>query len=156
MDSGRVESILKRYDYRDSSLVAMLQDIQAEMNYLPEEALQYTAEKLKIPLTRVFRVATFYSAFSLTPKGKHQIQVCLGTACHVRGAARIVDAVERKLKIRPGDTTKDLQFSLDTVNCLGACASGPIVVVNGEYSGEMSPLKMETLLKKYQKTGKES
>jgi len=156
MDVGRVESILKRYDYQDSSLLAMLQDVQAEMTYLPKEVLEYMAEKLKIPLTRIFRVATFYGAFSLTPRGKHQIQVCLGTACHVRGAGRIVDILERQLKIKPGGTTPDLAFSLDTVNCLGACAAGPIVVVNGEYSGDMSPLKMERLLKRYQRTEKES
>ncbi len=154
MDVGAVEVILKRYDYQDSSLIAMLQDVQTEMNYLPKEVLEYMAEKLGIPLTRIFRVATFYGAFSLTPKGKHQIQVCLGTACHVRGAGRIVDTLERQLKIRPGGTTPDLQFSLDTVNCLGACASGPIVVTDGRYFGEMSPLKTEKLLKDYQKTGK--
>lgn len=156
MDVGRVESIMKRYDYQDSSLVAILQDMQAEMNYLPEEALAYLAEKLRIPLTRVFRVATFYGAFSLTPKGRRQIQVCLGTACHVRGAARIVDTLERKLKIKPGDTTPDLEFSLDTVNCLGACAAGPILVLNGEYFNGMSSLKVEKLLKRYKKTGKDS
>jgi NADH-quinone oxidoreductase subunit E len=156
MDVGRVESILKRYDYQDSSLVAMLQDIQAEMSYLPKEVLEYMAEKLGISLTRVFRVATFYGAFSLTPKGRYQIQICLGTACHVRGAGRIVDTLERQLKIKPGGTTPDLAFSLDTVNCLGACASGPIVVVNGAYSSEMTPLKMERLLKRYQKKEKES
>lgn len=156
MDAGRVKAILKRYDYQDSSLVAMLQDLQAEMNYLPQEVLQYVAEKLGIPLTRIFRVATFYGAFSLTPRGRHQIQVCLGTACHVRGAGRIVDTLHRKLKIKPGETTPNLQFSLDTVNCLGACAAGPIVVVDGEYSGEMSSLKMEKLLKPYQKAKKES
>ena len=156
MDVGRVESIMKRYDYQDSSLVAILQDMQAEMNYLPEEALAYLAEKLRIPLTRVFRVATFYGAFSLTPKGRRQIQVCLGTACHVRGAARIVDTFERKLKIKPGDTTPDLEFSLDTVNCLGACAAGPILVLNGEYFNGMSSLKVEKLLKRYKKTGKDS
>ena len=156
MDVGRVESILKRYDYQDSSLVAVLQDLQTEMNYLPEDALKYIAEKLGIPLTRVFRVATFYTAFSLTPKGKYQIQVCLGTACHVRGAARIVDTLERRLGIKPRGTTPDLLFSLDTVNCLGACAAGPIVVVNGEYHNEMSSLKSEKLLKQYQKTEKDN
>jgi NADH-quinone oxidoreductase subunit E len=156
MDVGRVEAILKRYDYRDSALVAIFQDLQAEMNYLSKEALEYVATKLAIPLTRIYRVATFYSAFSLTPKGRHQIYVCLGTACHVRGAGRIVDTLERQLKIKPGETTSNLQFSLDTVNCLGACASGPIVVIDGEYSGEMSSFKMEKLLKKHQKAEKES
>ncbi len=156
MDVGRVEAILRRYDYQDASLVAMLQDMQAEMNYLPKEALEYTAEKLDIPVTRVFRVATFYGAFSLTPRGRHQIHVCLGTACHVRGAGRIVDTLERQLKIKPGETTPDLEFSLDTVMCLGACAAGPIVVVDGGYHGEMSSLKMEKLLKEYQKAHKES
>ncbi len=156
MDVSPVETILKRYDYQDSWLVAMLQDLQAEMHYLPKEALEYMAEKLGISLTRIFRVATFYSAFSLTPKGKHRIHVCLGTACHVRRAGLIVNTLERQLKIKPGGTTPDLQFSLDTVNCLGACASGPIVVVDGEYSGEMSSLKMEKLLKQYRKGKKES
>lgn len=156
MNIGRVEWILKRYEYQDSSLVAMLQDIQVEMNYLPKEVLEYMAEKLGISLTRIFRVATFYGAFSLTPRGRHQIQVCLGTACHVRGARRIVDTLERQLKIKPGDTTPDLEFSLDTVNCLGVCAAGPIVVVDGDYFNEMSSLKTEKLLKQYQKTEKES
>ncbi|NIO05201.1 MAG: NAD(P)H-dependent oxidoreductase subunit E [Proteobacteria bacterium] len=156
MDVNPVETILKRYDYQDSWLVAMLQDLQTEMHYLPKEALEYMAEKLGISRTRIFRVATFYAAFSLTPKGKHRIHVCLGTACHVRGAGLIVNTLERQLKIKPGGTTSDLQFSLDTVNCLGACASGPIVVVDGEYSGEMSSLKMEKLLKPYRKGKKES
>ena len=153
MDVAQIEAILKRYDYQEASLIGMLQDVQAEMKYLPKEALEYIAGKLGIPLTRIYRVATFYGAFSLTPKGKHQVHVCLGTACHVRGAKRIVDNLERELKIESGGTTPDLRFSLDTVMCLGACASGPIVVVDGEYFGEMSPLKAEKLLKKYQKNG---
>jgi len=154
MNLARIDPILKRYDYKDSSLIAMLQDVQEEVNYLPKEVLEYVAKELDIPLTRVYRVATFYRAFSLTPKGKYQIQVCLGTACHVRGARRIVDTLSRDLKIEPGGTTPDLSFSLDTVNCLGACASGPIVVINGEYFGDMSSLKAEQVLKRYQKQEK--
>lgn len=135
-------------------LVPILQDIQEKHNYLPEELLRIVAEKLEIPLRDVYGVTTFYRSFSLTPKGKHIITVCLGTACHVRGGARIVDTLSNKLGIKPGETTENLQFTLETVNCLGCCAIGPIIVVDGEYYGEMVSSRALKLIKSIEKGGK--
>lgn len=147
----KVSFILERYSRDASQLVAILQDIQAEYNWLPKEALEEVSQGLGIPLSRVFSVATFFRAFSLRPRGRHLIQVCLGTACHVRGAPRILEQMERELGIRPGEVTEDLQFSLETVNCVGACALGPVVIVDGDYHGQMSPDRVKEILKKYSK-----
>lgn len=146
-----VEECIKRHG---RFLVPILQDIQEEYNYLPEDAMRMAAGRLNIPLRDMYGVASFYRAFSFTPKGKHIITVCLGTACHVRGGARIVEALSRELGIKPGDTTEDLKFTLETVNCLGCCAIGPIVVVNGEYYGEMSANKALQLIKSIEKEAK--
>ncbi|KPJ53325.1 hypothetical protein AMJ39_05075 [candidate division TA06 bacterium DG_24] len=132
-------------------LIAVLQDIQEHYNYLPEAALQEVAARLDIPLRDVYGVATFYRSFSLAPKGEHIVTVCLGTACHVRGGARIVEALARELEIEAGETTPDLEFTLETVNCLGCCAIGPIVVVDGEYHGEMTAQGAVNLVRKIQK-----
>ncbi len=149
--SRKVGSVLERYSRDASQLVAILQDIQAEYNWLPKEALEEVSQELGIPLSRVFSVATFFRAFSLRPRGRHLIHVCLGTACHVRGAPRILEQMERELGIRPGEMTEDLQFSLETVNCVGACALGPVVIVDGDYHGQMTPDKVKEILKKYSK-----
>ena len=134
-----VLTIVKKYFKKhDRFLIPILQDIQKHYNYLPEEALKEVADTLNLPLRDVYGVATFYSSFSLSPKGKHIITVCVGTACHVRGGARIVEALSRELGIQAGETTQDLEFTLEAVNCLGCCAIGPIVVFDGEYHGEMS------------------
>jgi NADH:ubiquinone oxidoreductase subunit E len=130
-------------------LIPVLQDIQERYRYLPEELLLEVAEKLGRPLRDVYGVATFYRAFSLTPKGEHIVTVCLGTACHVRGGARIADTLSRELRIEPGDTTDDMRFTLETVNCLGCCAIGPIVVVDGEYYGMVDNRKALSILRKY-------
>jgi len=143
-----IENILDRHQHDKTAIIAILQDIQDEVNYLPEEALRYVARALGIPLSKVCSLATFYKAFSLKPRGKHVIHVCLGTACHVRGAVRILEALERELGIRSGQTDENLQFTLETVNCLGACALGPVVVVDGEYHGQMNSTKATRLLKK--------
>ncbi len=135
-------------------LISTLQDIQEHYKYLPEEALREVAKASGIALRDVYGVATFYSAFSFTPKGKHIITVCLGTACHVRGGVRIVDVLSKNLGINPGETTKDLQFTLETVNCLGCCAIGPTVVLNGKYYGQMTPQKTLNQIKKLIKKGK--
>jgi len=129
----------------------LLLDIQSHLNWLPEEVLREVAQRLQVPLIDVYGVATFYKAFSLKPRGKHLITVCLGTACHVRGGQRIAEAISRELGIQPGETTKDLKFSLETVNCLGCCAIGPIVVVDGEYYGGMTPQKALSLIKRIEK-----
>jgi NADH-quinone oxidoreductase subunit E len=130
-------------------LVSILQDVQAEYNYLPEEALVEVSQTLGAPLSQVFSVATFFKAFSLEPRGRYLINVCLGTACHVRGAVKVLEAIERELDIETGGTTKDLKFTLERVNCVGCCALGPVVVINGEYHGQMKTDKVKALLKNY-------
>lgn len=149
MDITKVEPIIEGYNCDQGMLISILQDIQAEYNYLPKETLIHVAEKLDIPLIQVYRVATFFKAFSLKPRGKHLINVCLGTACHVRNAVRVKEKIERELGIKAGDTTDDLNFTLETVNCLGACALGPIVVVDEEYHGQMNTVKVDKVLAKY-------
>ena len=141
-----IERIINKNNAEKSALIAILFDIQAEYNYLPREALVYVARRLDIPLIQIYSIATFYKAFSLTPRGKHLLTVCLGTACHVRGAISVKEEIERKLGIIPGGTTENGEFSLETVNCLGSCALGPIVVVDGDYNGRMIAAKVKTLL----------
>jgi NADH-quinone oxidoreductase subunit E len=145
----KVTSILDRYRRDPGMLVSVLQDVQAEYNYLPKKALVQVSQGLAIPLTQVYSVATFFKAFSLKPRGRHLINVCLGTACHVRGAVRILEEIERELGIKSRGTTKDLKYTLETVNCVGACALGPIVIVDGEYSGQMNSSKVRPLLESY-------
>lgn len=145
----KVKSILDSYQRDKGLLISILQDTQAEYNYLPKETLIQISQGLDIPLSQVYSVATFFKAFSLKPRGRHIINVCLGTACHVRGATRILETIERELSIKPGDTTKDLKYTLETVNCVGACALGPIVIVDGKYSGQMKADKVKPLLENY-------
>ena len=146
-----LDSILDRYGRDPANVISILQDIQAEANWLPEEDLRYVCTELEIPLSKMMALATFYKAFSLKPRGKHIVSVCLGTACHVRGAERIVGAVERELGIKGGETDGDLQWTLETVGCLGACALGPIVVIDDEYHGQMTSVKATRLLEKIKK-----
>lgn len=131
----------------NETLLSVLQDIQAKYGYLPEEKLIETAETLDMPLIDVYGVATFYKSFSLKPRGRHLVKVCLGTACHVRGANRIVEEIERKLAVRPGETSENGEFSLETVMCLGCCAIGPVVVIDGKYYGQVTPTKVESILR---------
>ncbi len=145
-NESKVDSIIDEYNAEPGSLISILQDIQLEYNYLPEESLEYVAKRLDIPRVQVFGVATFFKAFSLKPKGKQQIHVCMGTACHVRGSKKVLEELERKLEIKAGDTTDDGEYTLETVNCVGACALGPVVVENEKYHGEMTPIKVESLL----------
>jgi NADH:ubiquinone oxidoreductase subunit E len=149
-DMARIDAIIAGYQGKTSGLTTILQDIQDEYNYLPPQAMERVAEKMGLPLSQVLQVATFYKAFSLEPRGKHLITVCLGTACHVRGGARLAEQVERLLKIRAGGTTPDMQFTLETVNCVGACALGPVMIVDGEYYGKMASSKVERVLRKYE------
>jgi len=146
----KLSSILDKYRRDGGMLVSILQDAQAELGYLAREALVEIATGLEVPLTQVYSVATFFRAFSLTPRGRHLIDVCMGTACHVRGAVGILEAVERETGIAAGDTSEDLRFSLDTVNCVGACALGPIVIVDGKYEGEVRIDRVKSLLARYQ------
>ncbi len=147
MATQEVNRILKRYGNDATDIIAILQDVQQTYRYLPKDVMETLATKLDIPLSRVYHLATFFRAFSLEPRGKHELHVCMGTACHVRGAPRILEALERGLKIKAGETTKDLQVTLETVNCVGACALGPVVVVDGESKGKLNPQRAERLLK---------
>ncbi len=149
VDLGVVCEIIENHGYQRSSLIGILQDIQARMNYLPRKALLQVAKSLDIPVTTIYEVATFYKAFSLEPKGRHTIQVCLGTACHVRGGARILNYLENRLAAKSGGTTGDLAFTLESVNCLGACALGPMMVIDKKYYGKINTNKIESILKKY-------
>ena len=142
----KVKSVLDRYQRDPGMLVSVLQDVQAEYNYLPKKALVQVSQGLDIPLTQVYSVASFFKAFSLKPRGRHLINVCLGTACHVRGAVRILEEIERQLGINPGETTEDFKYTLERVNCVGACALGPIVIIDDTYSGQMKTDKVKTLL----------
>jgi NADH-quinone oxidoreductase subunit E len=125
-------------------------EIQRENRWLPGEVLEKVSDKLGVPLSRIQHIVTFYKAFSLAPKGRHEIHVCTGTACHVRGAPRLLNTVQDLIGIKPGETDQDLKFSLDTVNCVGCCALGPVMVIDGEYHGNMAPAKSEDVLKKYE------
>ena len=154
MQKEALETILNRYDRDRTQVVSVLQDIQDEERYLSQEALTYVAEALDMPRSQVYGLATFYRAFSLEPRGDHTIVVCTGTACHVRGAPRLVDELSRRLVVAPGGTTADRKFTLETVNCLGACALGPLVVVDGNYHGQMSPNKVDALLAQYSGEGR--
>ena len=145
----RLSVILKKYGKDKSQLVSILQDIQAEYNYLPREALGKLSKKMDIPQSQVYSMATFFRAFSLTKRGKHIVNVCLGTACHVRGGELILESLERQLGVGRGQTTPDLNFTLESVNCMGCCATGPVVKIGEEYFGHMTNEKVEPMLRKY-------
>jgi NADH-quinone oxidoreductase subunit E len=151
-----IKSLVLKYNCQKNALIAILQDIQAEYNYLPRKALLILSQELKVPLVDIFSVATFYSAFSLEPRGEHTVTVCMGTACHVRGGPKILEEFERNLGIETGHTTKDRQFSLETVACLGCCAIGPVVVIDDDYHAQTTIRKVKTILKKYQKKEKKN
>ena len=144
-----VSVILDKYNKDRGQLVSILQDVQAEFNYLPREALQEVSTGLDVPLSQVFGVATFFRAFSLKPRGRHSVHVCLGTACHVRGAVNILEQMETEMNVCCGGTTEDKKFTLESVNCVGACALGPVVVVDGEYAGQMTVNQVKPLLESY-------
>ncbi len=146
MSEIQVSEIFDRYPADRTSSMAVLEDIQAEYKYLPREALEATAGRLRMPLSEVYQIATFFKSFSLTPKGDHIIKVCLGTSCHVGGGPRIMDAVEKKIGVKAGNTTPDNKFSLEAVRCVGACAQGPVMLVNDQVYPKMSSVKAEELI----------
>lgn len=145
----KVGQVLHKYQHDKSVLVDILHDIQTQIGYLPREVLEETGHGLDVPLSRVYSVATFFKAFSLEPRGRHLINVCMGTACHVRGAVKVMEKIEQKLGIKTGETTPDLKFTLETVRCVGACALGPIVVIGEDYHGEMTPDAVSSMLEDY-------
>ena len=150
LDIDRVDEIIDRHHGEASSLIQVLLDIQAENNWLPQDALHRISERLEVPLARIQHITTFYKAFSLLPKGCHQVHVCMGTACHVRGATRVLDTVEDLTGIKPGETDMDLKFSLETVNCLGCCALGPVIEIDGKAHGNVTTAMTEDVLKEYE------
>lgn len=152
---SKIESLIKKHSRQRKALLPILRDIQAEYNYLPQEALILVSESLNIPLIDIVGVATFYRAFSLEPRGKHTVTVCLGTACHVRGAPKVLEEFGRKLNITEGQTTEDKEFTLETVNCFGCCAIGPVVVIDGNYYAQTNIRKVDSILKKYRKEKKQ-
>lgn len=149
MDVDKIDRIIDKYRGEADSLIQVLLEVQSENHWLPREALDRVSERLRVPLNRVLHIATFYKAFSLVPKGRHEIHVCMGTACHVRGAQRILDSVQDLTGIKPGETDPDMKFSLETVNCLGCCALGPVMEVDGKHHGKMAPAGAADVLKNY-------
>lgn len=151
MEVSEIDAIIGRYDGREPAILAILQDIQSKERYLPKEILEQVSQKMHIPLTTIFRIATFYNALSIKPRGRHKVDVCLGTACHVRGGNKIMDKLERDLGISEGETTKDKQFTLESVRCVGCCSLGPVVVVDGNVFGRLTQDKVPELLKEFNK-----
>jgi NADH-quinone oxidoreductase subunit E len=149
MDMENIDRIIDRHHAEASSLIQVLLEIQRENHWLPREALERVGQRLDVPFSRIQHIATFYKAFSLVPKGRHEVHICMGTACHVRGAARVLDKVQDLTGIRPGETDLELKFSLETVNCLGCCALGPVMEIDGKTHGKISPAKTADVLKSY-------
>ncbi len=151
VDLTAVDTIVERYQGDKTAILAVLQDIQAVYNYLPREAMVRVAEKLGVSMTQVSSLATFFHAFSLKPRGKNIVTVCMGTACHVRGAPRVLEEIERQLGVKNQETTVDGMFTVETVNCVGACALGPLVMVNGNYHGNIATSEVTEVLDQYRK-----
>jgi NADH-quinone oxidoreductase subunit E len=145
-----IDDIIERYPGKPDSLIFLLQDIQSAYNYISPEAMTLVCDHTGVPLTQAYAVATFYKSFSLEPKGEHEVRVCLGTACHLKGGERIAESLERDLGIERGHTTGDLKFSLETVNCLGACALAPVVMIDEEYLGGATQRSTKNFLKKFE------
>ncbi|MBW1769716.1 MAG: NAD(P)H-dependent oxidoreductase subunit E [Deltaproteobacteria bacterium] len=156
MSFEKVDEILEGYGHRHDALIGMLQDVQRLENYLPLETLQYIGGKLEVPLSRIYYIATFYKSFSLEPRGKHIVKVCLGTACHLNNAVQNLEQVQRTLDIGEGETTKDMAFSLETVNCVGTCALAPVTMVDEDYYGAVTPGKVEKILSGYTEESEDS
>ncbi len=146
----RIDQIIDSHGGEPSSLIQVLLEIQNEYNWLPKDALQRIGERLCVPMSRILHIATFYKAFSLVPKGRHQVHICMGTACHVRGAGKILDQASDVCGIGPGETDLELKFSLETVNCLGCCALGPVMEVDGNTHGKLSTRSTAEVLATYE------
>jgi NADH-quinone oxidoreductase subunit E len=146
MIMNKIERIIEKYENDEGVLIQLLLDIQNEFNWVPREAITRISERLKIPVSQIYRVASFYTALSLKPRGRHLVRVCLGTACYVRGGPRILDFLERALGTSAGETTRNGDFTLETVNCLGCCALGPVIEVDGRYYGGLSSARISQIL----------
>jgi NADH:ubiquinone oxidoreductase subunit E len=150
VDVSRVGSILNKWEHNPHFLIEVLQDTQEDYHYLPREVLQEISSQINAPLTQIYHIATFFKGLSLEPRGKHLVQVCMGTACHVQGAPKIIDQFERELKVKQGHTTKDFKYSLEAVRCLGCCGLAAVVTIDNNLHGQVSPSKVTKILKKYQ------
>ena len=140
IDRAKLDAVLKRYPNKEvGSLVHMLQEVQQELNWLPKEAITAVADHLGVPATKAYSVATFYKAFSLKPRGKKIVKVCMGTSCHIRGASVVVEDVRQGLGIGPGETTEDMKYTVEVVNCVGACALAPVVIAGDKYLANVKP-----------------
>ena len=149
MDVATVNSILSKFPEIKGNLIGILHEVQNHFHYLPEEELRHISKKTGIPITQIYSIVNFYNRFSLNPKGKNEICVCLGTACHVKGAEKVMNEMERVLEIKPGESTDDMNFSLEEVRCIGACSLAPAVVVNEDTHGKVTPKQVGTLIGKY-------
>jgi NADH-quinone oxidoreductase subunit E len=149
MEKSEIDTIIKQYRGNESAILVILQDIQSKEKYLPKEVLEEVSQKMHIPMTQVFRIATFYNALSIKPRGRHKVDVCLGTACHVRGGNKIIDKLSRDLGIQVGETTKDKRFTLESVRCVGCCSLGPVMVVDGNVFGRLTQEKVPGLIKEF-------
>ncbi len=145
-----VNGVLERYGYDRSSLIGILQDVQRELRWLPEEALRMISWRLDVPLTQLYAIGSFYKAFSLKPRGRHLVNVCLGTACHVRGGVAIEQALEKNLKILPGETTADDRFTMEVVRCVGCCGLAPVIVIDEDFHGKLVPADATKALEDYE------
>ncbi len=153
--AAELDEIMERYPNQPEYLIFYLQDIQSEYGYISQESMQEVCDRIGVPLTQAYAVATFYQSFRLDPRGEHEIRVCLGTACHLKGGQRIVQELERRIGISPGETTPDLRYTLSTVNCVGACALAPVVVVDDEYQPNITAKKLEKYLENLEKESAE-
>jgi NADH-quinone oxidoreductase subunit E len=149
----KTKEIIKRHSRDKSALIAVLQDIQEEYNYLPKDALNLIVEEMNIPASRIYEVATFYNTFSLNPRGRYLVEVCAGTACHVQGASRLMDRLQRDLEIKCGQTTKDDMFTLEEVRCLGCCSLAPVVRIGGNIHPYLTQDEIPKILRNYRKQG---
>ena len=155
-EHSKIDKILKNYSWEETALISILHEIENLYNYLPAWVLKYISEKLNIPLIQVYGVASFYDAFHLKPRGHHHIRVCKGTACYLRGATQVFEALERELGIKEGETTQDQEFSLQSVRCVGACALAPVVVIGEHYFDKTSPTKLRSVLKRVQRNNEKT
>jgi NADH-quinone oxidoreductase subunit E len=149
VNTEKLDAVLGKYGSEKSYILAIFQDIQREYRYLPKEAVKYVCDRLQVPFSKGYEVATFYKAFSLTPRGKHTVHVCLGTACHLKGGPNLVDTFERELSVKVGGTTKDNLFTLETVNCLGACALAPLVRIDEQDYGKGTPGAVKKMISEF-------
>jgi NADH:ubiquinone oxidoreductase subunit E len=149
MDVATINSILSKFPETKGNLIGILHEMQNHFRYLPEEELRYLSKKTKVPITQIYSIVNFYNRFSLTPKGKNEICVCMGTACHVNGAERVMNEIKGRLNINEGESSDDMSFHLEEVRCIGACSLAPAVVINEETFGQVTPKQVHGILSKY-------